>query len=238
MSKLARLLLFRPAALAIAAGRWLASLADTRVGRVTLRPVLRLFARTVLYARSLPLTRPRTQQAVTTPTLLELIEEHEHVAVIPCACRATAPPCRHELHGEHRMDTCLSFGLVAVLQRMGGVGRRVSRREAKRICRAAADSGQVPHAIYSLGILAEVCNCCVESCTALAFYHGGMPGAVRPTGLKALRTDACAGCRERGGPICERICPYEQRPGADDCVGCGLCAWHCPNEAIRMVEAN
>jgi Fe-S-cluster-containing hydrogenase component 2 len=94
----------------------------------------------------------------------------------------------------------------------------------------------VQHGIISFGTLAELCNCCSESCTVLTGYRRGVTDLARPTGLRATRTDACDGCRGRDGRICEDICPYGHAPGSDECRGCGLCAFHCPNGAIEMVR--
>jgi len=231
---IARLLLFWPTALVIGLGRKLISVSETAVGRVTLRPIFRLMARGILYTRSLPIVRPRRQEVLCHETLADIIDEQEEIAVVPCPCRATAPECQHPLHGRHELETCLSFGLVAMLQRISGLGRKLSKAEAKRICRDAVESGQVHHAILTFGMLAEVCNCCVSSCTALAAYHSGVEEMVRPSGLVAIRGEECDGCQEREGRICEEICPYDQGPGATGCVGCGLCACHCPREAIEM----
>lgn len=236
MRKLARLLLFWPAALAIRLGRAVISVSDTAIGRFTVQPPLRLIASWVLYARSLPVVRPGKHDVLTPGTLEDLIKKQEEIAVMPCPCRAIAPECRHPLHGYHEPETCLSFGLVAIVQRMSGLSRKVTGEEAARICRGAVESGMVHHGIMSFGVLAEVCNCCVESCSVLSAYRHGIEMIVRPSGLMAVRTDACDGCRDREGRVCREICPYAVEPGADECVGCGLCAYHCPTKAIEMVS--
>ena len=234
---LSRALFFWPAAVTVGLGRGLISLSDTAVGRVLLRPVLRAVARLVLYARSLPILRPEGQQVVPPSTLNELLASQKEIAVIPCACRAVARPCSRPLHSRHESETCLSFGLAAVLQRVSGLARKMTTEEAQRICKDAAASGMVHHAIMTFGLLAEVCCCCPESCTVFTAYRRGLKGVVRPSGLMPVRTDVCDDCLGRRGRMCVEICPYDEGPGSDDCVGCGLCAYHCPRQAIQMTEA-
>lgn len=234
---LSRALFFWPTAAAIALGRGLISLSDTAGGRVLLAPILRAVGRFILYARSLPILRPRSQQAMPPDVLNELLVSHEEIAVIPCACRATTARCDHPLHGPHESATCLSFGLAATLQRMSGLGQKVTVEEAQRICNDAAASGMVHHAIMTFGLLVEVCSCCVESCTVFAAYHRGLTNVVRPSGLMPVRTDDCDGCSGKAERMCVEICPYDEGPGSDGCVGCGLCAVHCPRQAIQMTES-
>ena len=233
----ARTLLFWPTALVLWAIRATLRACETPVGRATLRPVFRVIATWILYARALPISQTRTSQALTPGTVHDLLAEQKHLAVIPCACRATARPCDHPLHGPHDSETCLSFGVAAILERLSGVARKVTAAEAQQICQRAVASGLVHHAILSLGRLTEVCNCCPQSCSALAAHRAGIRNAVRPSGLRAVRTNGCDGCKERPQRLCVAICPYGTEPGTDECMGCGLCAFHCPNQAIRMVEA-
>jgi ferredoxin len=232
----ARGLLFWPTAFALWLLRGLIALSDTLPGRVLLRPPLRFIARFCLYARALPILRPQSQQVLPTGTLQELLASEKDIAVIPCACRAMSRPCTHPLHRPHESETCFSFGLTALFQRLSGLGRKVSAEEARDILERAAASGMVHHAILTLGVLAEVCCCCPwQGCTVFAAYRSGYRNAVRPSGLRPSRTDACDGCVGRPERVCVQVCPYVQGPGSVGCVGCGLCAFHCPRQAIEMV---
>ncbi len=103
------------------------------------------------------------------------------------------------------------------------------------ICERAARSGLVHHGLYSLGQLGEVCNCCVESCGVLRTFHRGIRGVVRPGPFVAVRGEACDGCKDRRARLCQQICPYGLATSNPDCLGCGLCALRCPNQAIRLV---
>lgn len=232
----ARALLLWPTAFALWLGRGLIALSDTLPGRVLLRPPLRFIARFILYARALPVLRPQWQQVMPTGTLQELLASEKDIAVIPCACRAMAPRCTHPLHRPHDSETCFSFGLTALFQQLSGLGRKVSSEEARSILDRAAASGMVHHGILSFGLLAEVCCCCPwQGCTVFAAYRSGYRNAVRPSRLTPLRTDACDDCVGRPGRVCVQICPYAQGPGTAGCVGCGLCAFHCPRQAIEML---
>lgn len=237
MRRVLGMLVFWPTAAAVWLLRALLRACDTPPGRLALRPVFRLLARGVLYARSLPIARPHAHRLVPAGTAEELIARHRSIAVMPCACRATSSACTHPLHGPHEQDTCLVFGHVALLQRLGGVARRVSRDEAVLICRRAAESGLVHHGIMSFGMLVELCSCCPESCTVFAAYRAGVDEVVRPSGQWPVRGEDCDGCKARTIRTCVRICPYAAGPGSRGCTGCGLCAFHCPKGAVRMESA-
>ena len=231
----ARLLLFWPAAGLIRLGTLIVSLSATRVGRVTLRPLLRLFCLLVLYARPLPFLRDKAKHVLPTGDIASLIGAQRLIAVIPCACRAGRKACSHPAHKPHESETCISFGLSALLQIGSGLGRRLTAEEAAALCERAADSGQVHHLIYSFGLPIELCNCCLETCAAIGTFRAGVPGAVRPSPLIAVRGPQCDPSMRRSCLLCERICPYGAAPSTPACMGCGLCARHCPNHAIRMV---
>jgi len=233
--RLARAVFFWPAALVMAAGRALVTLADKPVGRLTIRPVFRLFCRVALYARPLRFLRSASHQIVPADDISALLRKEAIIAAIPCACRAGRTRCGHPLHAPHESDTCLSFGLAAVLQIGSGLGKRMDAGRVRDLFERAAASGMVHHAIYSMGLLLEVCNCCSETCTAIRAYRSGIPEAVRPAPRVAVRRATCDGCAGRAARVCAQICPYGKQPGDPGCLGCGLCARHCPREAVCMV---
>jgi len=235
LKRLARLLFFWPAVVFVRLGIALVELADTRVGRVIIRPVVGVVCRWILYARALPMFREGRHQVLPAEELSALLQSRGVIAVIPCACRAGRPDCSHPAHGKHESETCLSLGFLAVLQIATGVGRRISAGEAMAICQRAAISGLVHHGLYSFGQLAEVCSCCVGSCGVLRAFHKGIEEVVRPSAFVARRGEDCNGCKVRSARICQQICPYQVAGSNANCLGCGLCALHCPNQAIQLV---
>lgn len=230
-----RTLLFRPTVFLIHAGIAIVALAETSIGRFTIRPFFRIFCRWILYARPLIFLRGKSQHVMQTEEILDILEHRQVIAVIPCACRTGKPPCAHPLHTPHEINSCIAFGLAAILQIGSGLGRRINAQEARAIFEQATDSGLVHHIIYSMGEILEICNCCPETCAAIKTYKSGIPEALRPSDYVATRTSRCNGCSHRSGRICVKICPYGKEPSRAQCFGCGLCARYCPQQAIRMI---
>jgi hypothetical protein len=235
-NRLSRILFFWPGTLLIHAGQLALDLSQTLPGRYTIRPLFRFFCRFALYARPYLPREIRTNEVSGTRHLQGLIERHRLIAAIPCACRAGRETCGHPLHTQHDCDACLSFGLAAIIQIGSGLGRRLSQQQAQALCEKARDSGMVHHAVYSFGSLAEVCNCCSETCSVVKAYEAGVPQAVRPAALVARRGPECDVCRDAEFRICEKLCPYGEHPDSTACLGCGLCADHCPRQAITMTR--
>lgn len=227
-------LLFWPAILLTRAGIAILRVGGKPVARFTIRPLFRLFCCVLLYARPLLLLRQSSQHTVSAEKVSSLLENQKIIAVIPCACRAGRARCSLPLHKPHDRDTCISLGLAAVFQVGSGLGRRIDPQEAHMIFARGSRSGLVPHVLYSLGSVQEICNCCPETCAAIMAYKSGIPEAIRPSEHIATRGSECSGCSGRSDKVCADICPYGKEPSTPGCLGCGLCAMYCPEQAVHM----
>jgi len=236
LADITRTLLFWPSVFLIRGGIALVSMAETPIGRFSIRPLFRVFCRFVLYTRPIPFLWGNSPSVLPTKELSAILDQQNLVAVMPCACRAGNGACHHPLHTPHESDVCVTVGLGALLQVGSGLGKRIDGLEARALFERAADSGLAHHVVYSLGQLLEICNCCPETCAAILAYRQGVPEAVRPAAYLAVRGPECNTCSDRRNRICVTLCPYGKEPSNVECLGCGLCARHCPQKAIEIIS--
>jgi len=170
----------------------------------------------------------------------EFIKTSPRMAVINCACR-TKKKC------DHPLETCLVFGYSAEFMVERGYGRYLDVEESLELLEECEKAGLV-HSTTNVQTRPQfVCNCCTCACLILrgiSELHN--PRAIATSNFLPVRDDeVCNRCKR-----CVRICPMEANMyhAAHDneserilfleerCIGCGLCAYHCPNDAIKLVK--
>ncbi|MBN2125198.1 MAG: 4Fe-4S binding protein [Deltaproteobacteria bacterium] len=171
-------------------------------------------------------------------TMESVLEKATSFAVCHCACRMVAAlrgrPC------EHPTEVCLKFDELAryVIER--GLGREISREEAREIIRAVEEAGMVHFVDNASGEIKHNCNCCGCACWNVGnIRRRKIPrDAIMATYfLRTTDEEACTGCGE-----CVEICPVEALDMQDGvpvvdgewCIGCGVCATACPADAVRL----
>jgi len=171
----------------------------------------------------------------------DFIKTSRKIAVINCACR-TKKKC------DHPLETCLVFDYSAEFMVERGYGRYLSIEEALELLEKCERAGLV-HSTTNVQTRPQfICNCCTCACLilrGLSELHN--PRAIAKSNFLPVRDDAlCNKCKK-----CVSICPMEANvyhaPHDDEperillleerCIGCGLCAYHCPNGAIKLVKA-
>lgn len=169
--------------------------------------------------------------------LLEYIDRAEDFVQIVCHCRHA-----HELLGNpcsKPKDVCLGFGLGARYMIEYGLGRAITKEEARSILRRTEDAGLV-HVVSNTGDNIDfICNCCICHCDNLKSLKGAPEhaGAARSSFIAEVKDDECTGC----GSCLER-CPMEAlsipaesaEVAKKSCIGCGLCVSSCPTGAIVL----
>jgi len=172
--------------------------------------------------------------------IAEFIKTSRKIAVINCACRSKKK-C------DHPLEICLVFDYSAEFMVDRGYGRYLSVEEALELLEEGEKAGLVHSTINVQTKPQFICNCCTCACLilrGLSELHN--PRAIAKSNFLPVRdSELCNNCRK-----CVRICPMEanvyhaphdKEPERillleERCIGCGLCAYHCSNDAVKLVK--
>jgi electron transport complex protein RnfB len=169
----------------------------------------------------------------------QIIESYTRFAVADCICRKEARMLGKGC--DKLLETCISLGASADFYIENGLGREISKEEAKEILLKAEDDGLIHCSTNSAGNKAFICNCCGCCCKYLALVTKyGNPNAVARSNYYATKDDetctACGTCVERCQVNAIRTENDHTVIDRDRCIGCGLCASTCPTGSITMVQ--
>lgn len=168
------------------------------------------------------------------------IDRYEPIAVSTCFCRHEAKLLDEKDDCGKPDDVCMQFGLGAAYVIERGLGKKVTKEEARKVLKRAEEAGLV-HASLNTQEIDFICNCCSCHCLILkTALSQPKPGRVLYSGFKPVYDSGlCTGC----GTCAER-CPAkavtlkENLPEVEEdrCWGCGICASSCPATAIFLEE--
>lgn len=184
------------------------------------------------------------EMTLTTQAASKIVDRCDIISLSECPCKLEktllGDPCKTT---DNRFR-CFHFGNLGRFFIEHGYGKAVSKEEAKRIIKEAADEGLV-HKVFheEFDINNEevgICNCCKCCCILFQTYYRGVWAFHTKTSYRArLDVDKCVGCG-----VCVEKCPIEaisliDGKAHDDeskCIGCGVCVHHCPEEARSLEQ--
>ncbi len=190
--------------------------------------------------RTVPIDRELVAEYPVAPfeDVMEIIDNQKTIAVSPCVCRTTK-----DLTGERcdkPLGNCFSFGSHAVYYVENGMGRYISKEEAKEIVIANEKAGLVMQPFNSQKV-GGMCSCCGCCCGVLrSIKTQPVPAdAVKSNYFAVLDADECTGCE-----TCMDRCQMDAITMVDEvaqislgrCIGCGLCVTTCPADALSLVK--
>jgi Pyruvate/2-oxoacid:ferredoxin oxidoreductase delta subunit len=176
-----------------------------------------------------------------------LIEKSRRISVMDCACRA-----HMKLHNNgvpvnnYPINVCMSFNTFADYVLENGFGRELTKNEALKTLTAAAKAGLVHTTQNVTDKTTFICNCDRDCCVMLrGIRQFNDPNVVTTSNfLPEYEKSNCIFCL-----TCAELCPMqiidlvdegseEQRISIDfgRCIGCGVCAFNCSEEALTMVK--
>jgi electron transport complex protein RnfB len=190
--------------------------------------------------RSIPIDRQLVADYPVAPfeDVLSIIEEQESIAVAPCVCRTTkqlvGEPC------DKPLERCFSFGSHAAYYVENGMGRYISKDEARELIVANEKAGLVMQPFNSEKV-GGMCSCCGCCCGVLRSIKAQpVPAdAVRSNYFAEVDEALCQGCEtclERCQMDAIDVVDDVARVNLDRCIGCGLCVTTCPSEALKLIK--
>ena len=173
--------------------------------------------------------------------LEKYLSVYEVFSETPCSCRETAK-LADELCERTSENFCIQAGDFAEGAIRSGTGKKLSYDETMKRLKEAEKNGLVHSTMNKLDPSMFVCNCCPCCCMALApVVKGFKLGVAKSNFDPIVDPDLCVLC-----DTCVDICPVGIIEHIDDsdgekitfnldgCLGCGLCASNCPEEAIVL----
>lgn len=169
------------------------------------------------------------------------IEKYDPISVSTCFCRHEAKLMDENDDCKKPDEVCMQFGMGAQFIIDRKIGRQLSKVEAMEVLLTAEEAGLV-HTSINRQDIDFICNCCKCHCmiikTALAQEKPGLTlnSGFMPQWDSGL-CQACETCIDRC-PAGALVMGNANIPemNSDQCIGCGVCATGCLNEAIFLVE--
>lgn len=172
----------------------------------------------------------------------KIIEAVSNIQLVPCPCRTrTEKMGVRECKDSNPVGSCIMVETSASYFQAIGMGEKVDAERAKKYFDEMQDQGLVGttenfedprHAVICL-----CCSCCCSQIRGRTRWEN--PDAVAPSNFVAESGEGCIMCG-----ACEDRCFFhavtlDEEVGhavvdADKCIGCGVCAIGCEQEAIRL----
>jgi ferredoxin len=190
--------------------------------------------------RTIPINRQMVADWPIAPyeDVLQIVESQDKISIAPCICRKTRKLTGHDCDKPH--DNCFSFGSHAEYYVENGLGRYITKEEAKQIVINNEEAGLVMQPFNSKKI-GGMCSCCGDCCGMLRSLkkQPNPAEAVQSNYYAQVDEELCTGCE-----TCVDRCQMEAVEVVDGistvllnrCIGCGLCVTTCPTEAIELVK--
>jgi len=176
-----------------------------------------------------------------------LVDKSRRISVMDCACRTHMKIYNKGVPiNEYPINVCMNFNTFADYCIKQGFGRELTKQEALKTLTKAAEAGLVHTTQNITEKMSFICNCDRDCCIMLrGIRQFDDPGMIATSNfLPEYEKEKCMLCLK-----CTELCPMEviiaidegtdnQRISinTDRCIGCGVCAFNCPKEAISMVK--
>ena len=182
---------------------------------------------------------PVKQEALTYQQVSGLIEKARSYMVNECICKKKQglldQPCSKPT------EVCLAMAPVPrAFDKISMGGKVITKEEAYEVLQKAEDAGLVHLTSNVESGHWFICNCCGCCCGVLNSARLGLPNFVNSHYYAEIDPELCSAC----GICADERCQVKAINKGDDscsvitrrCIGCGLCASTCPEDAIKMVH--
>lgn len=189
--------------------------------------------------RTIPIRRTLVPDTPVAPyeDVLAIIDAQQRIAVSPCVCRTTRKLV--DAGCDKTVENCFSFGSHADYYVENGLGRYISREEARAIVERNEKEGLVMQPFNSQKV-GGMCSCCGDCCGILRSLKAqpNPAEAVKSNYFAVADAELCTGCETCAERCQMDAVSYPQGTAVirrERCIGCGLCVSTCPVEAITLV---
>ncbi|MDY6796655.1 MAG: 4Fe-4S dicluster domain-containing protein [Actinomycetota bacterium] len=173
---------------------------------------------------------------------LKVIDKLDTFAVSYCCCRHHKSLLGETCEVTDKKVNCLTFGRSARFMIDYQFGKEISREETESILKECKEAGLVHKFFHEKNDLESgefaIYDCCKCCCATFdLYYRGAAPIQTYISHRAVADDDPCNGCVK-----CIDMCPMQAIELADDVariddgksIGCGVCSYHCPNEAMTL----
>jgi len=171
--------------------------------------------------------------------------EKDDIALAPCPCRTGIElNGNRECREKNPVGCCVFFGLSAVHIEEKGFGKRVSRQTAVHYFELLISLGLYATVDNELSANSVVCLCCGCCCSHLGFDYAR--NNFRSPFIDSVIPEAgpnCLFCKK-----CVNVCFFDAIEvdvkkkiyfiNEEKCAGCGLCAFICTENTLRLKNKN